>query len=80
MDLSGERRRVVVIGGGVAGSLIAKSLQFHSDLTLVDQYVLTLILSLFLKSHVFYICIGWILANIVFFFFLFFFFGFLVIS
>lgn len=29
----------MVIGGGVAGSLIAKSLQFHSDLTLIDQYV-----------------------------------------
>lgn len=38
MDLGGERsRRVVVIGGGVSGSLIAKSLQFHSDLTLIDQ-------------------------------------------
>ncbi|KAK2969125.1 hypothetical protein RJ640_017240 [Escallonia rubra] len=29
-------KKVVVIGGGVAGSLIAKSLQFNSDLTLID--------------------------------------------
>lgn len=30
------RRKVVVIGGGVAGSYIAKSLQFHGNLTLID--------------------------------------------
>ncbi|KAF5767836.1 putative NADH:ubiquinone reductase (non-electrogenic) [Helianthus annuus] len=28
--------KVVVIGGGIAGSYIAKSLQFHSNLTLID--------------------------------------------
>ncbi|KAF7805747.1 apoptosis-inducing factor-like protein A-like [Senna tora] len=28
--------KVVVIGGGVAGSLLAKSLQFHSHVTLID--------------------------------------------
>ncbi|XAR60182.1 NADH:ubiquinone reductase (non-electrogenic) [Bertholletia excelsa] len=33
---SGGSRRVVVVGGGVAGSLIAKSLQFHADVTLID--------------------------------------------
>ncbi|KAG9149106.1 hypothetical protein Leryth_010699 [Lithospermum erythrorhizon] len=32
----GRGKKVVVIGGGVAGSLIAKSLQFHSDVTLID--------------------------------------------
>ncbi|XP_031112318.1 apoptosis-inducing factor homolog B-like isoform X1 [Ipomoea triloba] len=32
----GWGKRVVVIGGGVAGSFIAKSLQFHGDLTLID--------------------------------------------
>ncbi|XP_009602063.1 uncharacterized protein [Nicotiana tomentosiformis] len=32
----GRGKRVVVIGGGVAGSLIAKSLQFDADLTLID--------------------------------------------
>ncbi|XP_059627787.1 uncharacterized protein LOC132270629 [Cornus florida] len=32
----GGERRVVVIGGGVAGSLIAKSLQFIADVTLID--------------------------------------------
>ncbi|PON47268.1 FAD/NAD(P)-binding domain containing protein [Trema orientale] len=37
MDLGGQGRRVVVIGGGVAGSLLAKSIQFHSDLTLIDE-------------------------------------------
>ncbi|XP_057464585.1 uncharacterized protein LOC130754390 [Actinidia eriantha] len=31
-----DRRRVVVVGGGVAGSLVAKSLQFHGDVTLID--------------------------------------------
>lgn len=39
MELGGgERKRVVVIGGGVAGSLLAKSLQFNADFTLIDQY------------------------------------------
>lgn len=39
MEMGGEeRKRVVVIGGGVAGSLLAKSLQFNSDFTLIDQY------------------------------------------
>lgn len=35
-ELGGVWKRVVVIGGGVAGSLIAKSLQFHADVTLID--------------------------------------------
>lgn len=33
---SGNGRRVVVIGGGIAGSLASKSLQFDSDVTLID--------------------------------------------
>ncbi|KAK9175471.1 hypothetical protein WN944_027478 [Citrus x changshan-huyou] len=32
----GKNKRVVVIGGGVAGSLVAKSLQFSADVTLID--------------------------------------------
>lgn len=32
----GVWKRVVVVGGGVAGSLVAKSLQFHADVTLID--------------------------------------------
>ncbi|XP_011088963.1 apoptosis-inducing factor homolog B [Sesamum indicum] len=32
----GVWKRVVVVGGGVAGSLIAKSLQFQADVTLID--------------------------------------------
>ncbi|CAA0825253.1 FAD/NAD(P)-binding oxidoreductase family protein [Striga hermonthica] len=35
-ELIGVWKRVVVVGGGVAGSLIAKSLQFHADVTLID--------------------------------------------
>ncbi|KAL5763678.1 hypothetical protein ACOSQ2_016272 [Xanthoceras sorbifolium] len=35
-DLGENRRRVVVIGGGIAGSLVAKSLQFSADVTLID--------------------------------------------
>lgn len=35
-EINGVWKRVVVIGGGVAGSLIAKSLQFHADVTLID--------------------------------------------
>jgi NADH dehydrogenase FAD-containing subunit len=31
-----NEERVVILGGGVAGSLIAKSLQFHAHVTLVD--------------------------------------------
>lgn len=34
MERSGKR--VVILGGGVAGSLVAKSLQFHAHVTLVD--------------------------------------------
>ncbi|CAN8255120.1 unnamed protein product, partial [Cochlearia groenlandica] len=33
---SGNGRRVIVIGGGIAGSLASKSLQFDSDVTLID--------------------------------------------
>lgn len=35
-ELGGVWKRVVVVGGGVAGSLIAKTLQFHGDVTLID--------------------------------------------
>lgn len=35
-ELVGVWKRVVVVGGGVAGSLISKSLQFHADVTLID--------------------------------------------
>jgi NADH dehydrogenase FAD-containing subunit len=31
-------KNVVVIGGGVGGSLLAKSLQFDSNLALIDPY------------------------------------------
>ncbi|KAK6135940.1 hypothetical protein DH2020_030323 [Rehmannia glutinosa] len=34
--LLGEKKRVVVVGGGAAGSLIAKTLQDHSDVFLID--------------------------------------------
>ncbi|KAI9195783.1 hypothetical protein LWI28_017982 [Acer negundo] len=34
--MEGSTRRVVVIGGGVAGSLVAKSLQFTAHVTLID--------------------------------------------
>ncbi|KAF7153154.1 hypothetical protein RHSIM_Rhsim01G0201600 [Rhododendron simsii] len=32
-----EAKKVVVVGGGIAGALIAKSLQFHADVTLIDS-------------------------------------------
>ncbi|KAL7107917.1 hypothetical protein ACP275_06G083500 [Erythranthe tilingii] len=35
--LIGEKKRVVVVGGGVAGSLIAKTLQNHTDVFLIDS-------------------------------------------
>jgi len=31
-----DGKRVVILGGGVAGSVVAKSLQFHAHVTLVD--------------------------------------------
>ncbi|KAK6156234.1 hypothetical protein DH2020_010482 [Rehmannia glutinosa] len=34
--LLGEKKRVVVVGGGAAGSLIAKTLQDHADVFLID--------------------------------------------
>ncbi|GAB2274559.1 hypothetical protein Dimus_009326 [Dionaea muscipula] len=33
---SNKRKKVVVVGGGVAGSLIAKTLQFDADVALID--------------------------------------------
>ncbi|KAK9062712.1 hypothetical protein SSX86_019901 [Deinandra increscens subsp. villosa] len=33
---SRDSRKLVVIGGGIAGSYIAKTLQFHANLTLID--------------------------------------------
>ncbi|XP_022752522.1 apoptosis-inducing factor homolog A-like [Durio zibethinus] len=36
MESGGEKRRVVVVGGGIAGSLLAKSIQFNADVTLID--------------------------------------------
>lgn len=35
-DLAVEKKRVVVIGGGAAGSLIAKTLQNYADVYLID--------------------------------------------
>ncbi|XP_021901496.1 apoptosis-inducing factor 2-like isoform X1 [Carica papaya] len=35
-DFGGSTKRVVVVGGGIAGSLIAKSLQFVASVTLID--------------------------------------------
>ena len=39
-EMGAEKRRLVVIGGGIAGSMLAKSLQFHADVTFIDPYVL----------------------------------------
>ncbi|KAK8518679.1 hypothetical protein V6N12_011925 [Hibiscus sabdariffa] len=39
MESGGETRRMVIVGGGIAGSLLAKSLQFNAALTLVDPIV-----------------------------------------
>ncbi|CAK9183946.1 unnamed protein product [Ilex paraguariensis] len=36
-DLEGENKRVVVIGGGVAGSLVAKTLQNFAHVVLIDS-------------------------------------------
>lgn len=32
-----EKKRVVVVGGGVAGSFLAHSLQFSAHVVLIDQ-------------------------------------------
>lgn len=34
-----EPKNVVVVGGGIAGALLAKHLQNHAHLTLIDPYV-----------------------------------------
>jgi NADH dehydrogenase FAD-containing subunit len=34
-----EKKKVVVVGGGVGGSLVAKSLEQQADVTLIDPYV-----------------------------------------
>lgn len=31
-----SKKRVVVLGGGMAGSLVAKTLQYSADVTLID--------------------------------------------
>lgn len=36
--MANKTKNVVVIGGGVGGSLLAKSLQFDSNLVLIDPY------------------------------------------
>ncbi|KAL4362781.1 hypothetical protein GQ457_04G000480 [Hibiscus cannabinus] len=36
MELGGETRRIIIVGGGIVGSLLAKSLQFNAVLTFVD--------------------------------------------
>ncbi|OMP03813.1 FAD-dependent pyridine nucleotide-disulfide oxidoreductase [Corchorus olitorius] len=36
MESGGDKRRVVIVGGGIAGSLLAKSVQFNADVTLID--------------------------------------------
>ncbi|KAK8616493.1 hypothetical protein V6N13_018042 [Hibiscus sabdariffa] len=36
MESGGETRRMVIVGGGIAGSLLAKSLQFNAALTLTN--------------------------------------------
>jgi len=36
MENHAGKKRVVIIGGGVAGSLVAKSLQFTAHVTLID--------------------------------------------
>jgi NADH dehydrogenase FAD-containing subunit len=41
-DLEAASRRLVIIGGGVAGSYLAKSFQFQADVTLIDPYSFSL--------------------------------------
>lgn len=36
---TGREDEVVVLGGGIAGSLLAKTLQDDTDVTLIDPYV-----------------------------------------
>ncbi|KAK6929038.1 FAD/NAD(P)-binding domain [Dillenia turbinata] len=36
IEIGKEKKRVTVIGGGVAGSLISYTLQFHADVVLID--------------------------------------------
>jgi NADH dehydrogenase FAD-containing subunit len=35
-ELEAPKKKLVVIGGGIAGSLLAKSLQFLADVILID--------------------------------------------
>lgn len=37
MSLGGEKKNVVVIGGGVAGSVVAKTLQNEVNVSLIDE-------------------------------------------
>lgn len=37
-------KRVVVVGGGISGSVVAKYLQYHADVVLIDQYVIIALL------------------------------------
>jgi hypothetical protein len=39
--------RVVIVGGGIAGALLAKTLQNHADVVLIDPYVNTIAVCFF---------------------------------
>lgn len=43
-----EPKNVVVIGGGIAGALLAKHLQNHAHITLIDPYVFPVSILIFL--------------------------------
>ena len=37
--VAGKKSKVVVVGGGIAGSLLAKTMQYDADVILIDPYV-----------------------------------------
>lgn len=38
--------RVVIVGGGIAGALLAKTLQNHADVVLIDPYAIVVVSSI----------------------------------
>lgn len=50
-EVAMDRKRIVVIGGGVAGSTLAKSFESDANVTLIDPYVPSYLTNVEIFTH-----------------------------